>query len=140
MQRLLTIMAVAIFSCNTPKHTSMQANSLNGSWIPVRQEFGGTQLPPASFATQKLTITDSNYVFSAESADKGVVHQSGDKMDIYGKEGINTGKHFTGIYKLEGEELTICYNLAGDVYPDAFDTKGKPLYFLSVFHKEKTEK
>ena len=57
-------------------------------------------------------------------------------MDIYGKQGVNAGKHFTAIYKLENELLTICYNLRGDSYPAAFETKGKPTLFLSVFKKE----
>jgi hypothetical protein len=57
-------------------------------------------------------------------------------MDIFGKEGVNSGKHFTAIYKLENEYLTICYNLSGNAYPETFETKGKPMYFLSVFKKK----
>lgn len=114
----------------------MQSNKLNGTWIPVKQEIGGTALPEAVYKSQKLIIDDSAYTVIAESVDKGVVKYSGDKMDIYGKEGVNTGKHFTAIYKQENDQLTVCYNLAGDSYPEAFDTKGKPLFFLSVFRKE----
>ena len=80
---------------------------------------------------------------SAESADKGEVTYNNGKMDIYGKEGVNAGKHFTAIYKYEnlpaggaGGQLTICYNLMGDSYPEAFETKSKPVLFLSVFKKE----
>ena len=29
-------------------------------------------------------------------------------MDIYGREGVNAGKHFTAIYKMESDQLTIC--------------------------------
>jgi hypothetical protein len=57
-------------------------------------------------------------------------------MDIYGKEGVNAGKHFTAIYKIENGQLTICYNLSGDGYPEAFETNTKPTLFLSVFKKE----
>jgi uncharacterized protein (TIGR03067 family) len=57
-------------------------------------------------------------------------------MDIYGKEGVNNGKHYTAIYKLENGQLSICYNLKGDSYPGSFDTKGKPLFFISVFRKK----
>jgi uncharacterized protein (TIGR03067 family) len=103
--------------------------------VPVKQEIGGTLLPKVVFEKQKLIISNSTYTFTAESVDKGVVKYSNDKMDIYGKEGVNTGKHFTAIYKYENGELTICYNLLGNGYPEAFDTKGKPAYFLSVFKK-----
>lgn len=58
------------------------------------------------------------------------------QMDIYGKEGINAGKHFTAIYKLDNDQLTICYNLAGDSYPTGFETKSKQALFLSEFKKD----
>jgi uncharacterized protein (TIGR03067 family) len=112
------------------------ANKLNGTWIPVRQEIAGKELPKAVYEKQKLVIIDSNYTFTAESVDKGIIKYGGDKMDIYGREGINTGKHFTAIYKFENEQLSICYNLVGDSYPDAFETKSKPTLFLSVFTKQ----
>ena len=136
--RLLLFISLLIIdiSCLGPKNTAMKQNPLNGTWVPVKHEIGGTTLPPAAFEKQKLVILDSTYTFVAESTDKGVVNYNGDKMDIYGKDGVNAGKHFTAIYKYENEELSICYNLAGNGYPDAFDTKGKPAFFLSVFKKE----
>lgn len=141
--RLITFISLLILSlsCTSTKNAAsdsyrMKSNKLNGTWVPVKQEMGGTLLPNAAFENQKLIINDSTYTFIAESIDKGVVKYRDDKMDIYGKEGINAGKHFTAIYKYENEELTVCYNLSGDSYPEAFETKGKPLLFLSVFKKE----
>jgi len=121
------------------KNKTMFSGKLDGSWVPVKQEIGGTSLPKTAFESQKLIISDSNYTFTAESVDKGMVKYSDDKMDIYGREGVNAGKHFTALYKYEDEQLTICYNLAGDSYPETFDTKGKRSYFLSVFKKETTK-
>ena len=120
----------------TIKNANAQPGNLNGTWVPVKQELGGQALPAASFEKQQLVINDSNYTFTAESIDKGVVKYNTGKMDIYGKEGVNAGKHFTTIYKFENDLLVICYNLKGDSYPETFDTKGNPLYFLSVFKKE----
>jgi uncharacterized protein (TIGR03067 family) len=122
--------------CSSTINVAAQSNKLDGNWKPVREEFGGSELPPASFEKQKLTIIDSNYIFIAESVDKGIARYKDGKMDIYGKEGVNIGKHFTAIYKFENELLLICYNLSGDKYPEAFETKGKPTYFLSTFKKE----
>ena len=109
---------------------------LNGTWLPIAQEIGGTQLPVAAFEKQKLIITDSNYTEFAESIDKGIARYKDGKMDIYGKDGVNAGKHFTAIYIYQNKQLTICYNLMGNNYPEAFDTKGKPLYFLAIFKKK----
>lgn len=114
----------------------MNTYPLNGSWTPIKQEFGGKELPAMAFQKQKLIINDTTYILSAESVDKGSLQYNNGQMDIYGKEGVNMGKHFTAIYKLENDQLTICYNLAGNGYPSAFETKSKPLFFLSVFKKD----
>lgn len=132
-----------IFSCSGTKNTTITSNKLNGTWTPVRQEMAGVPIPQIAFAYQKLTILDTTYSFVAESVDKGIIKYTSDKMDIYGKEGVNAGKHITAIYKFaptesdnKDEQLTICYDLSGKTYPESFDTKGKTLHFLSVYKKE----
>ena len=132
---ILFIICLGI-SCTGTKNVTSKPNKLNGTWIPIKQEIGGSVLPNIAFAKQRLVINDSTYTLTAESVDKGIVKYNGNKMDIYGRDGINKGKHFTAIYKYENEELTICYNLAGDSYPETFDTKGKRLFFLCIFKKE----
>lgn len=135
-QLFILIFICLIVGCATTKKTSLSSNVLNGSWTPIKQEIGGKDLPAVVFQKQKLIINDSSYTFSAESVDKGTLKYKNGQMDIYGKEGVNTGKHFTTIYKLDNKQLTICYNLKGDNYPSAFETKSKPTLFLSVFQKD----
>lgn len=132
----LIILIILSIGCATAKKAPGNTSLLNGLWIPIRQELGGKELPAAAYQNQKLEINDSVYSFTAESVDKGVVRYGEGKMDIYGKEGVNSGKHFTAIYKLENGQLTVCYNLAGDNYPTAFETKSQPFLFLSIFKKE----
>jgi uncharacterized protein (TIGR03067 family) len=122
--------------CANTKNATTNLNKLKGTWVTVKLEMDGTLLPKESFEKQKLILSDSTYTFIAESVDKGIVKYNGDKMDIYGKDGVNAGKHFSAKYKYENEQLTICYNLSGDAYPETFETKGKPMYFLAVFKKE----
>src|SRR5437870_13617649 len=107
--KLLLILASFSISFIATKKTGSFVNDLNGVWIPVKQEIGGKPLPVALFEKQKLTISDSTYTFVAESVDKGTLKYSDNKMDIYGREGVNAGKHFTAIYKMESGQLTICY-------------------------------
>jgi uncharacterized protein (TIGR03067 family) len=136
--RLLIFISLLILGlgCAGPKNTVMPSDNFSGTWIPVMQEFSGSVLPASAFQNQKLILADKHYTVIAESIDKGIVKYHGNKMDIYGKDGVNAGKHFTAIYKYENDQLTICYNLAGDGYPEAFETKGKQMYFLSVFKRE----
>ena len=137
MRQLATLSFICLaIGCSPGKKMNAKANVLNGTWIPVKQEIGGTSLPGSAFQNQKLIISDSTYSFTAESVDKGVLKYKDEKMDIYGKEGVNAGKHFTAIYKYENDQLSVCYNLAGDGYPETFDTRGKRMYFLSVFKRD----
>jgi uncharacterized protein (TIGR03067 family) len=137
--RLAILISLVIFgfNCSSTKNTAVKPGKLNGVWIPIKQEMGGKALPQAFFEKQKLIISGSAYTFIAESVDKGILEYHGDKMDIYGKEGVNEGKHFTAIFKYEyeNEQLTVCYNLSGDSYPEGFETKDKPAFFLTVYKK-----
>ena len=133
---IFPLLLVLCLVCSSTIRVTAQSNKLNGSWKPVKLEIDGSALPPETFEKQKLIISDSNYTFIAESVDKGIARYKDGKMDIYGQDGVNNGKHFTAIYKFENELLLICYNLAGDKYPEAFETKGKPTYFLATFKKE----
>lgn len=127
---LIIVFSVGIIKAQTNPYT------LNGTWKPVAQEMAGNALAQSSFDKQVLVIADSAYIFTAESVDKGSLYYKDGKMDIYGKVGINSGKHFTAIYKYEDGKLTICYNLKGDSYPASFTTKGDGLLFMCVFRKE----
>ena len=137
MMRPLLFISLLItgLGCSGPKNAAVKPNKLNGTWIPLSQEMGGKQMPKSFYENSKHEILDSTYTLTAESVDKGVVKYHGDKMDIYGREGVNKGKHFTALYKYENAQLTICYNLTGNSYPETFDTKGKPLYFLSIYKR-----
>jgi uncharacterized protein (TIGR03067 family) len=130
------IILITIIMTNTVTAQQQNTNHLNGTWAPTHQEIGGNTLPAVVFASQKLIIADSSYTVIAESVDKGSIIYTNNKMDIYGKEGANNGKHFTAIYKYEKGQLTVCYNLTGTNYPEGFETKGNLMYFLSVFKKE----
>ncbi|MBI3512102.1 MAG: hypothetical protein HY064_15700 [Bacteroidetes bacterium] len=131
---IFPIFICSLFSCSSPKTNS---GKLNGTWIPVVEEMNGSQLPDSSFAKQKLVINDSNYTFTAESVDKGIVMYSDDQhMDIYGKDGVNAGKHITARWGVDGGMLNINYNLKGDEYPSTFDTKGNSSYFSCSFRHQ----
>src|SRR6478735_8459388 len=122
------ILICLVTGCDTTKKINAGSNFLNGTWIPIKQELGGGALPEAAYQNYKLTINDSVYTYGSAQTDRGLISYDNGKMDIYGRVGPNAGKHYTAIYKLENAELTICYNLSGKGYPQAFDTKGQPLY------------
>lgn len=137
MRKNTLFLLLLVSACAGPKLLNEKSGYLNGTWKPVSLEINGNPLPKAAFATQELVLKDSTYQFTAESVDKGIARYANGKMDLYGRDGVNKGKHFTCIYKYNTDTLTVCYNLAGSGYPEDFSTKGKPMYFLAVFAKTK---
>lgn len=136
MKQTLSLLLICLaLSCAAQKQKPIRF-TLDGSWTPVKQEMGGKELPKEVYATQKLIMVDSNYTVKAESIDKGIVRYKNGKMDIYGHDGVNKGKHFKAIYKQEKGFLYICYNLAGDSYPKKYETTGNSMFFLSTFKRE----
>ena len=76
----MLLLLLSCISCASTKNTTTNANILNGTWIPVKEEISGKELPAAAFEKQILFITDSNYRFSAESVDKGVIRYGAGKI------------------------------------------------------------
>lgn len=134
---LLFLISLSV-SCSSTKDSSSASNSgeLDGDWYPIKQEMNGQQLPLDSFEYQKLVIIENSFIFMAESVDEGNVTYDNGKMDIYVDVGVNAGRHFKAIYKLENDLLTLCYDLKGGDYPESFDTSSNPNLFLSTFRKE----
>lgn len=116
-------------------HSSNQA--LNGIWRPIREEIAGTKIPPIAFQSQTLELKNGHYIMTAESVDQGEYQVHANTMDIYGKEGVNAGKHLKARFELKNEQLTICYDLDGKSYPETFETKNHPFYFTLVLERKK---
>ncbi len=137
MRKLIfLVFAVFLLACASKPIIGTGPKKLNGTWVPIKQELAGNTVSKSFYAKQKLIIKDSTYVVEAESIDKGTISIWKNKIDIYGKDGVNKGRHFTAIYKIENNQLFICYNLGGIGFPESFETLGKPQYFLSVYKKE----
>jgi uncharacterized protein (TIGR03067 family) len=138
MNRLLLFALICLMiACTTTKPISGKPGTLDGVWVPVKQEMGGEALPLPAFEKDTLTLQDTTYKYS--DRDKGVAIYNDGHMDIYGREGVNAGKHFTAIYKVDHGQLIVCYNLAADGYPADFETKSKPSLFMSVFKRSSYE-
>lgn len=137
MRQLITICSLVLLTaCTATKKSTSMEPTLNGNWIPVKQEMGGKDLPAAYYQSQRLEIRDTAYTATAESVDKGKLQYKDGLMDIYGKEGVNSGKHFKARYKLEQGQLFIVYDLTGKDYPATFETASRPGLFMSVYKKE----
>ncbi len=118
-----------------------EVRMLAGTWIPVEAELGGQPFPEAILRVMKLTLGEGRYVVNVgEQVDKGTFEvgtgTQPHAMDITGTEGPNRGKTILAIYELSGDNLRICYELAGTERPGEFETKLGSQRFLIRYRRE----
>jgi uncharacterized protein (TIGR03067 family) len=76
----------------------------------------------------ELQIADNKYrAGAAAQSDRGKLILFGDelageaaRMDVVGEEGPNKGKRFPAIYRFNGRDLEVCYDLAETERPREF--------------------
>jgi uncharacterized protein (TIGR03067 family) len=95
--------------------------SLVGHWGPVTAELGGKDFPVANFDGGTLMLTADRYDFAGDNGTYELLPGGPPKqMDIHGQIGPNAGRNIPVIYLLEGDQLTVCYQLASGERPKEF--------------------
>ena len=141
--KLFFLGVISLILTTTTQAGDDQADSkaLQGTWLPTSAELAGKPFPEQFRKSLKLTIKDDRYIVMAEQKDEGTLKLDAGKtpktMEIKGTEGPNKGKTIPAIYKIDGDSLTICYNLAGKDYPTEFKSKSGTKLFLVEYKREK---
>ena len=98
--------------------------ALEGAWAPVAVSVGGQSLQPAELRVRYLLLEGDGYRIidrSNQVVDSGHytlnAHAMPCAMDIVGEHGPNAGRTLLAIYQLEGDELTVCYDVEGGARP-----------------------
>lgn len=113
-----------------------------GKWTISKATVGGTDYT-AKFSSLRLELTpDGAYTLVVNGkTDKGTVKVDPTKtpkeMDVLGKEGPNAGKTIKTIYKLDGDTMTVCYELGDGPRPTAFESKAGTTVFLAEYKRAK---
>jgi uncharacterized protein (TIGR03067 family) len=137
---LLAVVAVASARDDDAKKAQ---ESLQGKWKLVAGEMGGMKMPEGALENGSWVIKDNHYTFrAAEQTEKGTIKLDPGKkpaaIDLEITEGGDKGKTQVGIYKLEGDKLTVCVARAGDKErPTEFKTKEGTEQLMFTFQRDK---
>lgn len=115
---------------------------LQGTWVPLKAELGGTAFPTKALEGLRLVIKDNTYrVTAGKETDEGVLELMPGKapkgMDVKGTKGPNKGKSFPAIYEVKGDTLRVCYDLDGKLRPKEFKTDKGKKHFLVTYERKK---
>jgi|SRR5215467_4325370 len=114
--------------------------TIKGKWKIMEAELGGQRLPNAGFEKMVLELDDNSYQLIEEKViDSGIIepipNTSEKALTVTGVFGPNKGKSFQCIYRFDGEDMIMCYNLGGDGVPEKFETKANSLLYLVRYRR-----
>jgi uncharacterized protein (TIGR03067 family) len=139
---VLVLCAVGSLAADEPK--KKDADSLKGKWSAVSISFDGTPAPEERVKAFKLNFDDKSYtnLMGEEVEEEGDYKIDATKspktIDFDIKKGPDMGKKQLGIYKLEGDKLTIVAASAGsDDRPKSFTVEPNSKVLELVLEKTK---
>ena len=115
-----------------------------GKWKIVEAELGGRKLPASEFEKIVLELDETSYQLTeGKVIAAGILnlipgsnpHSDPNAMIISVLFGPNEGTKFHCIYRFEGEDLLMCYNLGGDSLPGSFETFDNTLLYLVRYRR-----
>jgi len=121
-RRRLVVLAVTLATAACVA-SGTDASKLAGRWAPESAELGGAPFPVSNFGGATLSLTKEGYEFAGDQGAISYLPRTEPaQMDIVGHAGPNAGKTIRAIYRLDGDHLTICYQLGQGVRPTEFRT------------------
>jgi uncharacterized protein (TIGR03067 family) len=100
-------------------------SEFDGTWLPIAAYVSGEVVPIRELRIARLVLASGRYQIHDRAArvlDSGAITidraVSPYSMDIVGLDGPNAGKTMLAIFELDGDLLTICYDLDVNVRPE----------------------
>jgi uncharacterized protein (TIGR03067 family) len=112
-----------------------------GTWIATSSTFDGQKVPPEIARSIKRIVTDKHVVwerngkrFAGTTIELDPSHDPS-FIDVIPDGGSHRGEHILGIYKIEGDRLTICMAGPGQVRPKALQADKGSGWTLQTFER-----
>ena len=145
MKRILFLALSLTLAAADPKEDPGKKDlaAMQGDWACDRMERDGMKFPDEAAQAYFRTVKGKAYtVYRFKKAvGKGTftldATKSPRQIDLTLGDGPAKGKTVLGIYKIDGDTLTLCYGGPGGKRPAEFATKEKSGHTLAVWSREK---
>jgi uncharacterized protein (TIGR03067 family) len=124
-----------------PGEAEQELEKLQGTWTAVYREFRGFGFKAGEFPAATMTIKGDKWISNVGQKSTFTITLNPSAQpkhfDTSCSEGPFAGKVFLGIYKLEGDTLTIVDSSGEKERPTGFSTKDNSALKLYVFQRSK---
>jgi uncharacterized protein (TIGR03067 family) len=127
------------------KITSEEIRSMASTWKYERQVVEGSEVPLTEMASQSIVIAKNTLTRNVAAGGQTMAIKSlfavdptvnPKQMDEDVQIGTKTSRR-VGIYKIEGDVLTLCYDNEGNKRPTTFESPAKSSFVLSVLRRQR---
>jgi uncharacterized protein (TIGR03067 family) len=140
MKRLLALLFVVAVSV-AADDASDESAKFNGTWVLIRATMSGIEMPKDVLGKSTMTINGTKHtVHLADETYEGTHRydpsQDPKAYDTTVTTGANKGVKQVGIYRLDGDELSICLATSGFPRPKDFKADDKSNNTLTVWKRQ----
>jgi uncharacterized protein (TIGR03067 family) len=117
------------------------ASNLNGTWVLVRGEQDGKPLPQDTIQGIKMVMDGDKHTLIVGNEKMVSTHHldpttKPKSIDAKASDGPYKDKTLLGIYRIEGDEFTVCFAAPGKERPKNFTTKTGTGTFVHVWKRQ----
>jgi len=136
------LLGVLSFAVADDKKNEDDIKASVGKWDVAKAELGGMDITEQIKTIKFEIMAGGKYTVVLGEKDEGTFTVDASKtpkeMDIKSTAGPNKGKLIKAIYKIDGDAMTICYELGGgDKRPTKFESKTDTKLFLVDYKRKK---
>ncbi len=118
---------------------------LDGTWVPIAANVSGQALVVAELRVARFVLDHGGYQIIDRTdhvVDRGDYHVndavSPQTMDIVGVQGPYAGRVMHAIYELDGDHLTVCYDLESATRPQTMEADEDQLLLSITYARAST--
>ena len=142
--RTISLLALvfAIVPAAADDKADADLKAMVGKWDIAKADLGGKDVFE-QLKAMKFEIAEGGKYVVELGTEKDVggftvdVAKTPKQMDIKPTDGPNKDKLIKAIYKLDGDAMTVCYELGGDKRPEKFESKADTKQLLTTYKRKK---